>query len=249
MAWADLGGAWLPAAAVLAMTVLAVGQSCLLPARAGVKLIWALAILLCGLLAGLAVMWQQQGAQAALDQQTAEIENFWSRVGPLAGLLPANPEAKPEDIFDAAANTIVALNKKVAALEGELATLKKKYNTRVIDDQTAAKMAEFLRSYGTHRVVVSCVQENVEAFTYANQIAGILRAAGWDALGPETTTIFGTGPAMGINLYVHGARVPDAARILLEAFAKFNIPYQSRVAPNAAIPDTETVELFVGAKP
>jgi hypothetical protein len=33
---------------------------------------------------------------------------------------------------------------------------------------------------------------------------------------------------------------------LLDGFAKFNIPYQSRVTPSQAIPDAETVELFIG---
>jgi hypothetical protein len=32
----------------------------------------------------------------------------------------------------------------------------------------------------------------------------------------------------------------------LDGLAKFNIPYQSRVTPSGAIPDTETVELFIG---
>jgi hypothetical protein len=34
----------------------------------------------------------------------------------------------------------------------------------------------------------------------------------------------------------------------LGGFAKFNIPYQSRVTPSGAIPDTETVELFIGTR-
>ncbi len=85
---------------------------------------------------------------------------------------------------------------------------------------------------------------------YANQIANVLRAAGWEALGPETTTIFGEAPAMGITLYVRGADAPpEAARLLIDAFTRFNIPYQSGVASSDAIPDPATVELFVGRKP
>jgi hypothetical protein len=36
--------------------------------------------------------------------------------------------------------------------------------------------------------------------------------------------------------------------MLLDGFAKFNIPYQSRVKPSGAIPDSETVELFIGTQ-
>jgi hypothetical protein len=40
----------------------------------------------------------------------------------------------------------------------------------------------------------------------------------------------------------------DTVKILLDGFAKFNIPYQSRVTPSGAIPDSETVELFIGTQ-
>jgi len=42
---------------------------------------------------------------------------------------------------------------------------------------------------------------------------------------------------------------PDTARLLLDAFTRFNLPYQSGIASNDAIPDPATVELFVGHKP
>ena len=54
---------------------------------------------------------------------------------------------------------------------------------------------------------------------------------------------------MGINLYVNADDHTDTVKVLLDAFAKFSIPYQSRVTPSQAIPDTETVELFIAAMP
>jgi len=55
---------------------------------------------------------------------------------------------------------------------------------------------------------------------------------------------------MGVALYVRtGVGAPDAARLLVDAFTRFNIPYQSGIASNDAIPDPATVELFVGRKP
>ncbi len=38
-------------------------------------------------------------------------------------------------------------------------------------------------------------------------------------------------------------------KILLAGLAKSGIPYQSRVPPSEALPETETVELFIGTKP
>jgi hypothetical protein len=120
---------------------------------------------------------------------------------------------------------------------------------RTVSANTAVKFADYLRGFGTHRVVVSCAPDDLEAYDYANQLVNILRAANWDAEGPEVTEIFGDLRAVRINLYINADNHSDTVKILLEAFAKFNIPYQSRVTPSLAIPDTETVELFVAAMP
>ena len=50
-----------------------------------------------------------------------------------------------------------------------------------------------------------------------------------------------------VNFYVGGADHNSTVKILLDAFDRFNIPYQSRVTPSRAIPDPETIELFVGS--
>jgi hypothetical protein len=120
---------------------------------------------------------------------------------------------------------------------------------RTVSAATAAKFADYLRGFSSHRVIASCAPDDLEAYDYANQLVNILRAANWDAEGPEVTEIFGDLRAVGINLYVNAYNHSDTVKILLDAFAKFNIPYQSRVTPSQAIPDTETVELFVAAMP
>ncbi|MBV9858495.1 MAG: hypothetical protein JO038_00095 [Alphaproteobacteria bacterium] len=242
----ELGAGWLPAVAVAALTAIALAQTMLLPLPVRSALLWAGGAVLCGGIALVGAV-SQQGATAALDEQAAQIQAFWERLAALDAAVPEGSEAKPEDIFAAASDTISALRAKVASLQDEIKAVKEKYRNRTVGDEAAAGMAAYLKQYGPHRVVVSCAPDDVEAFTYANQITNVLKAAGWDAHGPEPTALFGS--AMGINLFVHGAQAPEVAKILLGAFARFNIPYQSRVAPNNAIPDAQTVELFVGAKP
>ena len=135
-------------------------------------------------------------------------------------------------------------------LERRIGGFRQQMQGRTVEDATAATMVEFLRARAGRRVVVSCAPDDIEAYRYANRITNVLRTAGWEALGPETTTIFGEAPAMGVTLYVRsGAAAPDTARLLLDAFTRFNIPFRSGVASNDAIPDPATVELFVGRKP
>jgi len=240
---------WLPTASVAALVVLgflALARQSWRPSRK----YWLGAMLLAGVLAISASVWQQNASRAALTGETARLHELWSRLDEVGRLLPAGPGTSPAQTFDTVAAALVASNAKVRDLEGHLRALEEKNRTRTIDPDTAAKSAEYLRQFGGHRVVVSCVPDDVEAYTYANQIANVLRASGWEALGPETTTIFGEAAAMGVTLYVRGGGAPpEAAKLVLDAFTRFNIPYKSGITPSEAIPDPATVELFVGHKP
>lgn len=140
------------------------------------------------------------------------------------------------------------LTLQVKSLEQELTKLKESTRARSLGDQTAVNLADYLRPYGSRKIVVSCVPNDVEAYRYATEIANAVKNAGWDASGPETTTIFGNIRAMGINIFDPGSAGPDTAKILVDAFAKFGVPYQSRVPPAEAV-DGGRVELFVAAKP
>ena len=106
----------------------------------------------------------------------------------------------------------------------------------------------YLRQFGNRRVIVSCIPDDIEAYQYANQLVNILKAANWEAQGPQITKIFGDVRSPGINVYVKADNGSDTVKILMDGFAKFNIPYQSRVTPSGTIPDTETVELFIGTQ-
>jgi hypothetical protein len=249
MAWIEAVRWWLPTAAVVGMTAFAVVAFAMQPWRP-VRKYWLAALLVGGALAIGASVWQQHASRVARGHERARLDDMTARLDNLARLLQAEPGASPSRTFDAITAAIVAMNTQLRELDSQVDTLQEKFRIRSIDPDASAKIAEYLRQFGSHRVVVSCLPDDVEAYTYANQIANVLRAAGWEALGPETTTIFGEAPAMGITLYARGgATPPEAARLLIDAFSRFNIPYRSGVAPSDAIPDPATVELFVGHKP
>jgi outer membrane murein-binding lipoprotein Lpp len=240
MWWVQAAQSWLPTIAVAVMTGLAL-LAALAQAPRAAKLRWIAAVVLCGAVAIAAAAWQQR-------QELAQLRDLSSHLGALARLLPGGAPASPEQTVDSLATALTSLNGRIDDLQHQIEALREKSRGRAVDSDTTARMADYLRPLGNHRVVVSCVPDDVEAFTYANQLANVLRAAGWDALGPETTTIFGTAPAMGITLYVRSGAAPEAAKILIDAFARFNIPYKSGITPADAIPDPATVELFVGPK-
>jgi hypothetical protein len=136
---------------------------------------------------------------------------------------------------------------QIAALNKELANLKERTHGRALGAETAARLSAYLQSFGGRAVVVSCIPNDVEAYDYATEIADALRSAKWDARGPETTTIFGNIPAVGINVVDNGAPGSDTAKILTDAFTKVGIPYQTRVPPSETL-QRGMVELFISAK-
>ncbi len=140
------------------------------------------------------------------------------------------------------------LTRRIKALEDHVRELEEGRRARLIQQTAADDLASYLKQFGSRRVIVSCIPDDMEAYQYANQLVNILKAANWEAQGPQVTKIFGDVRAPGVNVYVNGDNSSDTAKILLDGFAKLNIPYQSRVTPSGAIPDSETVELFIGTQ-
>ena len=233
MWWVWAAQSWLPTIAVAVMTVLAFAAA-LAQAPRMAKLYWLIVVLVCGALAIAVAAWQQ-------SRELAQLRELSSHLGALARLLPGGPPASPEETVDSLATSMYSLNARISELQAQIEALREKSKTRSINSDTVTKLADHLRPFGSHRVVVSCVPNDVEAFTYANQIANVLRSAGWDAHGPEATAIFGDAPAMGIRLYVRSGVAPDTAKILLDAFSRFDIPFQSGGTSNDQIPDNTTV--------
>jgi len=210
----------------------------------------------------------------------------WQAFGIGAARAPLPAGDRP--LAEAAPAALAVLRQRIRLLETRLDELKHGITPRVLGPDKAQQLAVYLRQFGSRAVVISCTPNDVEAFDYATQIANALKSAGWDARGPESTTIFGDIRAIGINVYDSDAppdasstdasqspaeahRQPDkvdaratqrtptgrpggsggsgTVDILLAAFAKFNIPYQARLAPSRAPAADAPVELFIGAQP
>jgi hypothetical protein len=220
---------WLPTLLLIILTALALTAVSTSRATQAARRIWFASIMLFGVLALAGSVWQGMKAGDA----TAHLTRTMASVEKLGDTNTSRTQ----------------LAERVETLEQRIKELEAGGRGRMVGADTATKFADYLRGFGSHRVIVSCAPNDLEAYDYANQLVNILKAANWDAEGPEVTDIFGDVRAVGVNLYVNGDNNADTVKILLDAFAKFNIPYQSKVTPSQAIPDTETVELYVGSIP
>jgi len=212
---------WLPTLSVIFLTSVVLTWASSPPVTAIGRRSWMACLLAVGLLAIAGSVWQERSVA----------DDILAVSGTTT--LPAS-------------QTVSELTKQVEALEDRVRLLEKHKQVRIITHEAAGNFAAYLKQFGGRRVVVSCIPDDIEAYQYANQLVNVLRAGDWDAHGPEVTKIFGEVRAPGINVYVNPDDHSDTAKILLDGFAKFNIPYQARVTPAQNIPDIETVELFVG---
>lgn len=223
--------AWLPTLFIILLTAAALAEAGSPPATSALRRLWMSGIFLLGLLALVSsVVGERRTAQLIADARLA--------AALAAGSSPDHSEANTAEL----ASQVGILKNRVRELEANA-------GARLISAAAAAKFSEYLRQFGVHPVIVSCIPDDIEAYNYANQIVNIFRAANWDARGPEMTKIFGDIRGMGINIYGRGDNNSEMVKILLDGFTKFNIPYHIRVAPSGPIPDSETVELFIGARP
>ena len=247
-------GPALPLGLVLALALI---EAIILPWRYWAKGAWIVAVVLCGIGAASLLRWEQQASgNAAADQlaarlaaETAALHGLWSQWDELSKTLPPIADESPPGSFDDVGDALASLSAKLASIKDQIAALKAGEMARAIDPATVVKLADYLRQYGSYRVVVSCVPSDVEAYNYANQLVDILKAAGWDANGPEQTANVVEGPAMGVTVFDRDPSAPDGAKILINAFTQFDIPHEVGVTADYAGPDSATVELFVAKKP
>jgi hypothetical protein len=247
-------GPMLPLGLVLALALV---QAVVLPWRYWAKGAWVLAVVLCGVGAAALLRFEQQtSGNAAADQlaarltsETVALHGLWAQWDDLSKTLPPPANGSPPGSFSDVDDALASLSAKLASVKDQVAALKAGQTARSVDPTTVGKLADYLRQYGSYRVVVSCAPGDVEAYNYANQFVDILKAAGWDANGPEQSANVVEGPAMGIAVLDRDPSAPGAAKILLDAFTQFDIPHATGITAEYAIPDSATVELFVAKKP
>jgi hypothetical protein len=243
---------WVPVVAVLAMTALGLVAATGRPPGSA-RRFWVLGVTVAGIAAAALAAWQATAVRAALGREAARLAETAARLDQLGKLLPEAPGGaiggNPTATFDTVSDAIRSLNARIEDLQEQIRVAREAYRNRRIDPETASQLVASLRGVGPYRAVVSTVPGDAEAFTYANQLVNLLREAGWDALGPETTTMFGTPSYPGITLFApSGGGAARAVPALIEAFTRCNIPYRSGIPPREAIPDPGTVSLFVSGK-
>ena len=236
----DLLIRWLPTVCVGLFLLIALAVVASMRASARRKGAWFVLVVLTGSFAVAGTVWQQ----SSLRQQAKSLGRLAQATG-----LPAEPPAKPKVVVGRAAAEIDALARETKALRSKIANLERIEKGRVIGEDTAAKLVADLGRSAGREVVVSCIWGDDEAYDYANQVVDILKRAGWQARGPEPTVVFGDAPSMAIGVYLAENGAPDTAKILMDAFTKFAIPYEARVPPSGALPGGSAVELFVSRKP
>ncbi len=249
----DEAARWAPVLPVTLVLIVALLEAAILPVRYWAKGAWACAVILCGVGAVMLLRWEDQSKHhedvAHLAAETAALHDLWVQWDALSQTLPPLSDQPPAAIFDSPEDALASLTAKVASVKEQIAAMKTHETGRSIDPAVAVKFADYLRQHGSYRVVVSCVTGDAEAYAYANQLVDILHAAGWDANGPESTANVTGVASMGVSVFVRDPSSSDAAKILLDAFAQFDIPHQVGITADYAIPDTATVELFVAQKP
>lgn len=222
---------WLPTFLVIIQTAVVLTWANSPPSRAIGRRLWMASLLIFGSLAIAGTVWQ---GRRQLDEPVAVAGTTAS---PRASVRATGESPNPD------------LMRQVKSLQDRVKELERARQSRTIAPEIADQFAAYLKQFGGRRVVVSCIPDDLEAYRYANQLVNVLRSGGWDATGPEVTKMFGDVRAPGVNVYVNRDDNSDTAKILLDGFAKFNVPYQTRVTPSGAIPDPQTVELFIGAQP
>jgi hypothetical protein len=194
---------WLPTALVVIVAALALAGAGSPPITSAGRRWWMVSLLLCGCIAIIGTVWQEQkGPDAAVG---------------LAGTSapPQSPHTEP------AGSVGSELTARVKILEDHVKQLERGRQARAISQDNADNFSSYLRQFGSRRVIVSCVPDDIEAYQYANQLVNIVMAGNWEVRGPQVTKIFGDVRAAGINVYVNAEDHSDTAKLLLDGFAKF----------------------------
>ena len=173
---------WMPTLLVIVVTAMALAGTKSPPVNASGGWIWRAGILLFGCLAVGATVWQ--------SWRNEDSSAIMAGTASSAASLLSQERSEP---------ATADLRGQINALEERVRELEAGKQVRTVAPGTREELATFLRGSGTQRVIVSCIPGDLEAYQYANQLVSILKAAGWEAQGPEVTKIFGDVRSPSIN--------------------------------------------------
>src|SRR6185437_6729978 len=172
MDWTGLT-AWVPTAAVVAMTAIACALAMVLPERPTRRRLGVLVATWCGAAAIIATVWQRSDGAADAsarrgdaEANTAQLAKYagrlkivWQKLDAAAKPLPPAADKAPPASFDTVDSGLTALSAEADDLGKRVAAFKGGAQARAIDDATADQMVAYLKQHGNGSVVVSCLPQ------------------------------------------------------------------------------------------
>src|SRR5579872_4208941 len=148
IAWLEAARQWGPTVPVAIVFALALVEAVVLPRRLWAKGAWAAAAVLVAMLA-IGTLHRQERARTAIlsDERGAALaglQGLWGQLDALSQTLPDAGEA-PAASFGSVNDAVASLSAKIAAVERQVAVLSERSQHRSIDEQTATKLADYLR--------------------------------------------------------------------------------------------------------
>lgn len=157
--------------------------------------------------------------------------------GKLAGLEHDAAEAKSE---------MAKQQTRAATAEHSLLQLQRRMEPRRISTDQKTRLIAMLSHGPKGKAVIGCVVGDADGCTLAEDIAGVLKASGWET-GVNQNVYTGGPPPVGISVHIrNGATVPPSAILIQQAFFSVGISLPGVIDPaiNEGI-----VEIVVGNKP
>jgi len=120
---------------------------------------------------------------------------------------------------------------------------------RTISLSTGDVMVEKLKEYSGQRVHFSYVQNDNEAFEFAQQVQAVLRDAAW-IIQAESRRVGGAGSPVGVNLWLLTSEPSEAALALEESLrdAGFKVTMGPSPIPPPGEVDSHLIWIMVGEK-
>ena len=164
----------------------------------------------------------------------------------VAGLQKAATDAQTE---------LLAQQGRTAVLEKEASDAKARYlvllervSPRSLSSQRA-RMLDMLRQFAKGPITITCLNGNGESCGFAQEIADLLKDAGWTVEGPRDMVLFGANgqPPRGLFLTVKdGRNPPPHANVLIQVLNSSGFLTQGEQNPRL---EEEKLNLLVGVKP